>query len=543
MRTFTCFSFALVLILSSHTVVADDRSDLLKLKNTTMNLIEALVNEGILSRERADQLIREAEASARVEVETEERKVTEDKSVVRVPYVPEFVRDEIKDEVRSELREAVVNDVMSQAKNERWGIPGALPEWISRIKLKGDIRLRAQGDLFADKNIANSYPNFREINDSGGIAQAGDEAFLNTTKNRYRLRTRMRLGVDAKISNDLKAGIRLATGNRDDPVSTNQTLGTYGKRWEIGVDRAFLRYNRVNADNYNWLTLQGGRFANPFFTTDLVWDKDLSFDGVTATLRYGLGGADSLLDIDEKNRTLFLNMGAFPVQEVDISSSDKWLFGVQSGYEQLFQNQSTFKIGLGYYNYWNIGGKQNRPNSDKYDFTAPEFVQKGNTLFNIADPANPTKQLFALASDYNLIVATARLDLANFSPTHVILTTEYVRNIGYDEDNVSERTGLDVSGETDGYQVTLLVGWPKIRKYRDWRVSASWKHLERDAVIDGFADSDFHLGGTDTEGWILRGAYGLNENTWLQARWLSTDEISGPALGIDTIQLDLNSRF
>jgi len=62
-------------------------------------------------------------------------------------------------------------------------------------------------------------------------------------------------------------------------------------------------------------------------------------------------------------------------------------------------------------------------------------------------------------------------------------------------------------------------------------------------VLDAFADSDFHLGGTDAKGWILGGSYGLADNTWLRARWLSTDEIDGAPLSIDTVQVDLNSKF
>jgi len=43
---------------------ASERDELLVLKNTTLNLIEALVKEGILSQERADTLISTAQQSA-----------------------------------------------------------------------------------------------------------------------------------------------------------------------------------------------------------------------------------------------------------------------------------------------------------------------------------------------------------------------------------------------------------------------------------------------------------------------------------------------
>jgi hypothetical protein len=62
-------------------------------------------------------------------------------------------------------------------------------------------------------------------------------------------------------------------------------------------------------------------------------------------------------------------------------------------------------------------------------------------------------------------------------------------------------------------------------------------------VLDAFTDSDFHLGGTDAQGFVLRGDYGLGKNVFLSLRYLSANEIDGPPLGIDVVQLDLNGQF
>ena len=85
-----------------------------------------------------------------------------------------------------------------------------------------------------------------------------------------------------------------------------------------------------------------------------------------------------------------------------------------------------------------------------------------------------------------------------------------------------------------------LVGGVKLH---DWQVSLGYKYIEADAVLDGFTDSNFHFGGTDAKGWVLMGNYGLGKNTWLHARYLSTDSISGPDLGIDVLFIDLNARY
>jgi Putative porin len=70
-----------------------------------------------------------------------------------------------------------------------------------------------------------------------------------------------------------------------------------------------------------------------------------------------------------------------------------------------------------------------------------------------------------------------------------------------------------------------------------------YKYIERDAVLDAYNDSDFHLGGTNAKGWVIGGNYGLMKNLWFTGRWLSTDVITGPKYGIDTLQLDLNAKF
>jgi hypothetical protein len=72
-------------------------------------------------------------------------------------------------------------------------------------------------------------------------------------------------------------------------------------------------------------------------------------------------------------------------------------------------------------------------------------------------------------------------------------------------------------------------------------------------VLDAYTDSDFYLGGTDTKGYFIGGFYGLDRNAWLRLRYLSGNEIHGPALGngtsvrlplaIDVLQADFNVRF
>ena len=532
-------------------VQADDKEELLKLRATTMSLIDALVREGILSKQRADEIVQQAEQKADAEVRRAEREQVEkaaDPKVVRVPYVPQFVRDEIREEVRAELREDVVQDVMAQAKTQRWGVPNALPEWISRFKFSGDIRLRAENIDYSGNNPEFTFFDYQQTNEDGSLQP------LNVTSDRFRLRERVRLGIDAKVSSNLKAGLRITTGSLDDPVSTNQTLGNSYNRFQLGLDRAYLQYSGYDLDGRRWLKLSGGRFKNPFFSTSLVWDRDIAFDGVAATFSRGLGGSDSLYDIDESPREVFATIGAFPLQEEELTSSDKWLFAGQIGSKLEFRDQSSLTLGAAYYDFYNYEGELNNGGINK-NYSAPEYMQKGNSVFQISDASIGSPLLVGLAPEFKLLNLTARYDFARFAPMHFIFLADYVQNIGYDSGDIRDRIGGDMrvnstlaaedpsSKENEGWLTKLTVGWPDTRMKGRWQASLAYKHLERDAVVDGFTDSDFHVGGTNAKGWILGGKYGLMDDTWIQARWISADEIEGPSMGVDTFQLDLNSAF
>ncbi len=525
---------------------AGQQEDLMKLKNTTIDLINALVKEGVLSASRAKTLIADAERKAETEFKEKEKKEAEGtRDVVRIPYVPKFVRDKIREQVRSGLRKDVVADVMARAKKERWGIPGALPDWTRRFKLKGDFRLRFEGDYFSPDNNPTAYYDWQTINEKGGLFKAGNKVYLNTVKNVNRLRIRMRLGIDAKIANNFKAGIRLATGNPKDPVSTNQTLGQYAQRYNLSIDQAYLKYDYINPEGYPSMTLLGGRMPNPWFSTDLVYDHDLNFEGLASQFRFGLPGNHNVPEQDKRLRSLFLTLGAFPVQQTS-RYTDKWLFGAQFGTDLKFEDQSHFQFAVAYYDYKNIQAVPNDYGSVESDWSAPRFMQKGNTTARISNDVNELNKnprLVGLASKFKILNLTTKYDYAGFAPVHLMLTADYAKNLGFNQQEVNRLNGSNIKDQTTAYRVKFTLGRPGIKKHGDWQVYFGWRYVERDAVLDAFTDSDFHLGGTNAKGWVVGSKFGLTKNTWTEVRWLSADEITGPLLGIDILQVDLNTRF
>ncbi len=72
------------------------------------------------------------------------------------------------------------------------------------------------------------FPNFNAINTGAPFDVAGPifSPQLNVDQNRERIRLRTRVGFDIDLEDGFTAGIRLATGGNNSPVSTNQTLGS-----------------------------------------------------------------------------------------------------------------------------------------------------------------------------------------------------------------------------------------------------------------------------------------------------------------------------
>jgi hypothetical protein len=507
-----CIGMVLPVVLGASTAWADERAELETLRETTVNLIQMLVQQGVFTQEKADLLVQQAQTKARDRVAARKK---EEEAVVRVQYVPEAVRKQIADQVREE--------VVAQAKVERWGDANAVPEWADRLKWGGDIRMGYQADRFSDGNALAALHLGQDIS--------------NTTEDRDRIRMRARLRLNARVTPEISAGFRLSTGTLSDPVSTNQTMGQNANKYSFVLDRAFVS---AHSDTVlPWLTATAGRMPNPWFSTNLVWDDDLNFEGAALHI-------DPYAQSSNVWRP-FATVGAFPLQDVErsaaVNAKSKWLLGAQVGTEWVPDANKRVKVGMAVYDYRNIAGERNTFGQTTTNYSALESRQKGNTVFNITNPVSATNNVYALASDYRVLNLTGMVDLNLFSPVHVVLSADYVKNIGFSRSKTLARTGVDINPDLTGYLAQVTVGMPDMLLKGDWQLSLAYRRLGADAVVDAFTDSDFHLGGTNNKGFILGAQYALSKDTWLTARWLSSNEIRGLPLSTDVFQLYFNARF
>ena len=429
---------------------------------------------------------------------------------------------QITADVTAEIKKGVHDQVAQQVHEElpvevqKAGLAAAAPEWAKRIRFGGDMRLRYEKDLFGKDNSLQPL-----------ISQGVDtENLKNTTNNTDRFKYRVRVGAAVDVNDQLEAVVRISTGNTTTPVSTNDVLGTYMNKDNVLFDLAYLRWHPDES-----LSVYGGRIPNLFYSSDLVWSPDLNFEGLAFNLKKPI--SESL--------TPFFTAGAFPLQQNDFSQHDKWLAAGQLGLEQKNQKGIGGTIAAAYYHYSNITGVLNSTNvPGATNWSAPLFQQTGNTLFFI-DPNNSTN--VGLASQFKELDINGDVDVGFWDPVHIVLMGDFVKNLGFNSSSVMQLAGPGIPEKTVGYQVGLKVGYPVTEKFGQWNASLNYKYLGGDAVVDAFTDTDFHLGGTNAKGWILAGQLGLAKNTWLRLRWLTADQIAGPPLAIDVLQLDLNTKF
>lgn len=561
--------------------------------NVTINLINKLVEKGILTRDEAQAMISQAEAEAEIAKQETQMQMVEIAQViavdvvaeqlafedsmpqpgpddVRVTFVPEFVKQEI--------RELVGYDVVERARAEGWGHGPAVPAWVSRVAPFADMRFRYQGVFFPDgNNTSGAFPNFNAINNGPPFDVTGNvfSPQLNANQDRTQFQTLVRFGAMLDIGDNFAMGLRVGTGNNNSPVSLNQSSGTpgYFTKYALWLDRAFLVYELASTPGRS-VRATVGRADNPFFSTELIFDNDLGFDGVSLQAQYQI--TDWL--------TPFLNAGAFPVFNTDLNfatnnpekfpSYDKYLFGIQGGTKLKLGSDFDLKAAVAYYHFHNIEGKLSNPivinnasDAGPTDNSRPSFAQKGNTymaLRNIIPDANNdfgTRnqfQYFGLATPFRNLAFTGQLDWNRFDPVQVSLVGEFVTNLAWNsgdinaiavnnrgplaDDDFSDTIGNYV-GTNTAWNIELKIGQPKLQKAWDWSVGFGYRYIGSDAVVDAFNDSDFGLGGTNLQGYTVAGLVALTPNVWLRARWFSASSIAGPTYKNDIFQFDINAKF
>jgi hypothetical protein len=381
-------------------------------------------------------------------------------------------------------------------------------------------------------NLESRLKNFGPFQFSGDIRLRG-EPFLggpaDRSQDRDRARYRVRFNIVAKLNDDISGGITLASGDINDPTTTNQTITGFYSRKTIAIDKAYVNYNPHEFKN---LTLIGGKFGYPWYNTELTWDKDLNPEGFAQTLVFNP-------DIPVLKRIAFVGF-ELPFAEVaGVSLNDKSIvqsvtYGGQIQTTWQLAHWLKFGAFTGFYNFHNADpialalakasaknpqtpltgslplGTGNTVQNSIVTSTSTNIVTIGGTAFPTGVTTITNAQF---ASKFGLFDSLARFDVTtSWEKWPIAFVGDYVQNTEAcaNVDNIAAKPANTAaltftqttnfacnSHQRRGYWAEAQVG--RAQKRGDWQFDYTRIFIEREAVLSNFDYSDIRQGSNVTE--------------------------------------------
>jgi hypothetical protein len=387
-----------------------------------MGLVWAMVLVGgLTSADRAragrDEATATGDQTARIEALEETvtallRQVDE----LRSSQPPEVSQTTVSEMVRAELSKGPGETLAKVA------------GWLEGLRLYGDMRVRYE--LISDR--------------------------LNNIPDRQRARIRLRFGMDKALGKDWEMGFRLASGSSGDPTSTNQTLTDDFSKKPVWLDLAYVKYH---PDCIPGLTIGAGKVANPFLTTDMLWDPDVNPEGLYETYRLKL--AD--LPVEP-----FVTLGQFFLVDRGMGP-DAGLVAYQGGVVWQVCPSVKWTTAVAMYDFV------------QYDEPGNAMVANGNTTRKLTSGPHKGKTILT-AGDFNLLDVISQVEFA------VPVKADYAVPVAVYADYVIN-TGDIFDDQKQGIAGGLRLG--KLAKAGDWSVEYKYAYIEANAVAGAFSDSDF----------------------------------------------------
>jgi hypothetical protein len=416
----------------------------------------------------------------------------------------------------NECKAALEKEEAQTEKKAQEVVASKWPKWLDMLTPFGDLRIRQEG-FYEEGLIAN---------------------------NRFRLRAR--LGLLVNPTNEVQAGFRLASGNANDPISTNQTFEKEFTRKPFNLDWAYLSLKPMQVFGWDrqWVSITGGKFpVSAYRTSELVWDDDLSPEGFWQGF--------NLLDSKEGFlRGLKVNAFQWTVDQVR-AGADPYMFGGQGVFDTALGSAGVWTSGLADYYYVNMNEvAQNALNPTSSNFNS--------SLANSNDVIpQPTGPITGYKYGFNILNVNSELDFTN--PFGIGIPAGGFFDFAYNTRAATRNLGVYLGfgiGKTfrDWYHDSL-------NKQGDWGMSYTWVHVEKDAVLSIFSYSDFIyaqqntpgnlVGSTNVTGSIVRFDYALFSFMQLTAKAHIVNALdrainNAPLIGNPTLvrtQFDVLFRF
>ena len=356
--------------------------------------------------------------------------------------------------------------------------------WYDKIKFSGDFQNRFE--YTSDDTVKNS----------------------TDVVKRYRERIRLRVGASADVVQDLKVHFRLNSGEGSNPISSYQSLTTGFSKKSVVLDLAYAEYKPSSESSLFGLNAVVGKINTPFYrpgSSDLLWDPDLTPEGVYAAYSHDIGSKFSIKGL----------LGGFWIEE-RAKDADSGMLAVELIGTFKATEKLKFDLGISYFNYGNADD-----NLPFYDATKGF----GNSTNAAVAPATA----ISYNGDFDLLNIGFEAGYEfDFAPVNFFI--DYVNNSGAETD-------LDT-----GFLVGFSIG--KIKGPKSWQFSYAYRNLEADAVVGAFSDSENAGGGTNIKGSKISVQYAIFKNTVAGLHvFIGNKNIETTSDKYTKVQFDLSFRF
>lgn len=391
--------------------------------DSTYDLVQALVDKGILTEEEALPLLKGREA----DIKTADEKVK---------------------------------------KSTRLGISDV----IDNATLYGDIRVRGE---------------YRDGKDQQSPAVKDER-----TRGRYKLTFGIKTKADDFYS-DL--AFAMGPGGRSDNATFGGSNGANNKE-TLYVKRAMVGWNVAD-----WLAIEAGRVANPLYTTPMVWDGDLTFEGLVEKVNYSMGDIDffgnfvqSQYQGDRKN---YSNSGG--------SRTTNEILAFQGGAKFKISDTVSAKAALTYTTFTNGNGNGSNfaPNAGN---SATIFTGSGTSV-----------------NDIKTLELPAEIDFKTGGDISYKVFGDYVYNIdGSDRKDaacVVNPAICNAGTDDDAWLLGVGIDSKKAKKAQkgDWNAKLWYQDVGVYALDPNAVDSDFFDSRVNMKGVVFKAEYALKDNVFV----------------------------
>jgi len=307
--------------------------------------------------------------------------------------------------------------------------------WAEQIKLNADARIRFEHNKKGNQSDEN------------------------------RMRFRARAGINANFTDELYAGIRLATGSDDRSTSVNQDFTNWGSKKDVWIDLAYIGYM---PEYVKGLNLSIGKIKKPWFEIEpMLWDSDVNPEGISAIYDFNAGPLD-----------IRAHGGYFIMSERD--HDDITLTSLQLSCKMNITEEMAMCVGGTAFLYNNIDDAKIPGSPDRNRYNGNSFTTDGIDFYYATG-----FQIGQLFSDVTI----------QTKPATFTIYGELSKNYdAVDSEDTAWLTGISI-------------------KRKKASIKYNYRHMDNNSTVAFFTDSNFGSSSI-AKGHKISGKYELTKNFW-----------------------------